>query len=368
MRDHAHRFHVAGRAYALLAALLTVFALTSCVPASKLTSQPEETSITAEVSPESSITEVAPPEETVTTAETIPPQTTAATTMPPVTEPPITTAQTSAPPVVTTIPPTPDPTVKGYYGYALLSESERATYEELSAGIKALQTEISLSLQPGKEEFFRALYALMADNPLFFHLPSTFQYALSNGTRVAYLQLDEYLYTAEQVQDMTTAVIARADQILAYLTPEMSTYERVKKLHDLLILNVSYDSTAQHKQNLYGALVGGKAVCEGYAESFQYLLSRAGIQSAMVTGKELAGNRDHAWNLVRMDDGNWYHVDTTWDDPVGAAPDYIGYKYFLVSDEVILKDHTIFPTVGTTEEKVYVNFYPLPSAPASYPQ
>ena len=40
----------------------------------------------------------------------------------------------------------------------------------------------------------------------------------------------------------------------------------------------------------------------------------------------------HAWNIVKVD-GQWYHLDTTWNDPVfsasaGDMSDYVSYKYF----------------------------------------
>ena len=64
-------------------------------------------------------------------------------------------------------------------------------------------------------------------------------------------------------------------------------------------------------------------VCEGYAQALQYLCELdGGISSRMVTG--YAPNGDHAWNLVRMDNGLNYLVDVTrmdgdWDSPGGLA-------------------------------------------------
>lgn len=39
----------------------------------------------------------------------------------------------------------------------------------------------------------------------------------------------------------------------------------------------------------------------------------------------------HAWNLVKID-GNWYHVDTTWED---GNPG----KYVSLTDDEMRKDH-----------------------------
>ena len=38
--------------------------------------------------------------------------------------------------------------------------------------------------------------------------------------------------------------------------------------------------------------------------------------------------------------GKWYHIDVTWDDPTPDQKGYIGYKYFLLSDQEMAKDHT----------------------------
>lgn len=51
-------------------------------------------------------------------------------------------------------------------------------------------------------------------------------------------------------------------------------------------------------------------VCESYANAFKAVCDEAGIPCIVVSGA------DHMWNYVQDDDGVWYAVDTTWDDPV----------------------------------------------------
>ena len=60
----------------------------------------------------------------------------------------------------------------------------------------------------------------------------------------------------------------------------------------------------------------------------------------------------HAWNLVRLDDGNWYWVDVTWDDAGGNNG--AAHTWFCLSDETFT-DH-ITDTPGS-----YAYLYELPS-------
>jgi transglutaminase/protease-like cytokinesis protein 3 len=71
-------------------------------------------------------------------------------------------------------------------------------------------------------------------------------------------------------------------------------------------------------QSVYSALVNGETVCAGYARAMQYLMQRLGIPCYYCTG--YAG-QNHAWNIVRLDDG-YYNVDVTWDDTPGGEYDY----------------------------------------------
>ena len=41
----------------------------------------------------------------------------------------------------------------------------------------------------------------------------------------------------------------------------------------------------------------------------------------------LVSSDTHMWNNIKMDDGDWYNLDLTWDD---ANDNRISYSYFLV--------------------------------------
>ena len=122
--------------------------------------------------------------------------------------------------------------------------------------------------------------------------------------------------------------------------PSMSQKEKVKALHDYLVLNTKYDRAAEGKLSMSPhfanqVIFEGYGVCDGYAEAFKILMNAAGIECKVMYGNTPYGL--HAWNQVRID-GAWYNIDVTWDDPDDGSK--VNYDYFCVSDATFLKDHT----------------------------
>lgn len=139
------------------------------------------------------------------------------------------------------------------------------------------------------------------------------------------------------------------------------TVEKLSKIHDYIALNVIYDSAllqlSESKDpqysysylsgfrgfNLEGALLDGKAVCDGITKAFMLLARMEGIECIRVTGKN-ADNVGHAWNKVRIGDV-WYNVDVTGDDilasgilPNGGIIETLAHDKFLVSDAFLVAE------------------------------
>ena len=95
-------------------------------------------------------------------------------------------------------------------------------------------------------------------------------------------------------------------------------FGRVAAIHAYLCRLLMYSEGTTEKDRAYAHSAAGvflsstkKVVCEGYAKAFKLLCKKANLESALIVGN--AGG-PHMWNYVRMDDGNWYLVDVTWDD------------------------------------------------------
>lgn len=205
-----------------------------------------------------------------------------------------------------------------------------------------------------------AVNALILDNPEFFYIDITKMYLLTNiTTRVfsttysvsigsnggSYLESD---FNSEQdVLDAMYDVETIKNNIISQANG--NTIEKIKVVHDYLVGTVEYDKSAGNAiYDSYGALINRRAVCEGYAKAFKYILDDMGIPCIIVCGTGTNSKNiteSHAWNYVLID-GNWYAMDVTWDDPVitgnvtdAEIPDDIKYAYFLKGSEEFFKNH-----------------------------
>lgn len=131
-----------------------------------------------------------------------------------------------------------------------------------------------------------------------------------------------------------------------YIKNYMTDYDKELVIHDYIINNCVYsysDDNDNSEYSAYGALVNGKAVCSGYAAAANLLLMCSGVESKIVTGVAThikngqSESENHAWNQVKIG-GEWYHLDVTWDDPVGDKNTLI-HEYFNINDNIIGEDH-----------------------------
>ena len=131
----------------------------------------------------------------------------------------------------------------------------------------------------------------------------------------------------------------KVDQVLAnIITPSMTTFQKVKAVNDYIVSNAKYgESTKSSPHSAHALLIEGQAVCQGYALLTYKMLNQIGVDVQYVVGV-VDGNVPHAWNLVKID-GKWYHLDTTWNDPLPNRVGTSSYDYFLVTDTQLKKDH-----------------------------
>ncbi|MCW1242004.1 S-layer homology domain-containing protein [Bacillus pretiosus] len=142
--------------------------------------------------------------------------------------------------------------------------------------------------------------------------------------------------TYRETKEQTEYVMKQAKAIVSSITQVgMDDHEKVKAIHDYVVKHISYD-TSYKAYTAYEALVNRSAVCQGYTLLTYQLLKEAGIENHFVVGT--GDGQPHAWNLVKIEN-KWYHLDTTFDDPVPDEQGRVTYSYFNLSDEQIARNH-----------------------------
>ncbi|MEK4227939.1 transglutaminase domain-containing protein [Solibacillus sp. FSL H8-0538] len=144
----------------------------------------------------------------------------------------------------------------------------------------------------------------------------------------------DYLTNAAQEQVVEQAVAS----IVASVKPAtMTDFEKVKFVNDYIVKNTVYsEATVTSAHSAFTILQEQKGVCQGYALLALKLLQALGMEALYITGEVYTGG--HAWNLVKVD-GDWYHLDTTWNDPVPDRGQGVRYEYFLANDTQMKQDH-----------------------------
>jgi len=231
------------------------------------------------------------------------------------------------------------------YAYSLLSEEQQENYDAIvkelydkrgmntkADGERGLTVKLKNHVR-SEEEIEELFYAVFDDHPEFFYLRSKYSW-FKIGNRFTRLSFF-YSWDAEERAVKATELEAAVSSLVTQ-AQGLSDAEAEQLFHDTLIEKNEYntaaasDSAAQSDayyaaSSPYAALCTGDAICGGYSRAFHLLLSRVGIPNTALI------NDDHAWSMVWLD-GEAYHVDVTWDDPVGVENGE-RHSYFNITDD-----------------------------------
>lgn len=144
----------------------------------------------------------------------------------------------------------------------------------------------------------------------------------------------KHTYTKEEQEELNKYV---DDFINKNITNNMSPKDQIKTIHDHIINNTTYDNlksenindTTYKSNTAYGVLKQGFGICSGYSDAMKLFLDKLNIINYKIS------NDEHIWNLVFLD-GEWLHLDLTWDDPVNDI-NMTRDNYFLITTDVLQK-------------------------------
>lgn len=212
------------------------------------------------------------------------------------------------------------------YGYNQLSAAEQQLYRDILEAAKSVRLKVDIDESVTDEMWVKVFGMVYNQEPELFWLSAA---RMAKG-RLWYWEVD-----TDIIASMQAEIDKKAGEIMGAVSG-MSDWDKLEYFHDYIVLHNNFvkddngDTTT-----IYSGFIGGNIQCSGYAKSMQYLCDLAGIESMVVVGSN-ENNESHAWNVIKVN-GDWYNLDTTWDDPILTEVDEtnVRHRYFLVPDEWI---------------------------------
>ncbi len=208
------------------------------------------------------------------------------------------------------------------------------------------------------------------------------KYVVNIGTG----RTDSYLRDkTASIDEQIAEYESKLEELVAEARTEAGSDTSVKNLakaaNDVVCEKVTYSfcddangkATEESKyiRTAYGALVNGKAVCEGYARLYKAVLNELGVNCELVSGYYIDGEafEPHMWNYVQDEEGRWYAVDVTMNDghrlQMGGIETTYD-KYFWQTYEIFAVDHFEDGIVSSVEyDMPYPELYRFWKTPTS---
>lgn len=214
-----------------------------------------------------------------------------------------------------------------------LTPAQAALRDALYTPVFCHQERIELPDKTTAEDVSAAMRSLMQDYPELFHLGKTytFGYYRNEPDYITWVE-PAYRMSAEEAASIRAVLYAQA-YLLADAFPD------AEALHDRLCELVTYGGDTDMRHTAPGALLDGRATCEGYAQALTLLYRMAGIPCGMISGTavDASGTASaHSWNIA--DINGLCLIDATWNDQ-----DALGLNthwYYGLSTGEMAVDHT----------------------------
>ena len=227
------------------------------------------------------------------------------------------------------------------FWFSQLNNEGKHAYNQILKEIYSMPERIAIN-RIDSNELDAVFHALMSDNPdLFFVGRKCVLRSVGNDT---WFSVD-YIVEKDDYKRMKTELDAVCEEVTASFTNPADQWQTELEIHDYIIDNCAYVLDEELGSTAYGVLVNGSGACEGYSKAAKLLLDKAGIENTIVSGyseSETSVGGPHMWNVVTLD-GEKYHLDCTWDDPVDESGEQTKtYIYFNVDDETLFRTHSDF--------------------------
>ena len=202
-----------------------------------------------------------------------------------------------------------------------------------------------------------------------YSLPYEISANFENETTTIPNLIVNYKMSKEEYDVAKSFCIKEMDRIIRKMDDSFSYVDKLLFIHDYFVQNFSYQlkdtktndtntndtntddtntddtntddtNTKDTNADMYRFFKYGCGVCQAYTLAYKGILNRLGIENTVAISD--VGN--HIWNVAKLEDGSYYHIDCTQDDPLYeydnseyALPGFVSHNLFLLSDEKMLE-------------------------------
>jgi len=214
----------------------------------------------------------------------------------------------------------------------------------------ALETSIDVShFRMDPMDFYQQYNRMLNMNPEYFYVNGGYTYYHRDG--IITILMPNYRYPLSSIPNRVKKFEAAVDEVVAYASQSSTQVGQLLRTFDYFCGNFEYDLTYTNYRpdELFAT---GTGVCNAYTLAYGAVLNRLGFTHETTTSRAM----NHIWNLVKVG-GKWYHIDSTWGDPVPDMPLRVNHKNFLRSDAGITETgHYAWETGITASSTKYDNF------------
>ena len=229
------------------------------------------------------------------------------------------------------------------YYRSTLTAAEQELYDIIATAIGGFAPSVEGIRDFSSQELFEVTEFVVYDHPEYFWFDGEIYAQTTTLGSATQVDLEfSYTMTPEEAAEMQLSIRSATDSYLENMA-DLDDREKVEYVYHRLGTDTLYD-LGHNDQSFCTVLLDHVGLCAGYSRSMQYILSRAGLDILYLTGTDLNGE-PHSWNVVKVD-GNWYHTDATWGDPLVQGGDpgdgsNQTFAYLFLSTDEVLQNHVI---------------------------
>ncbi len=212
--------------------------------------------------------------------------------------------------------------------------NEQTAIERMIQGFEVFADSIDISDLNISPSSLSMLFSHATKNsPYLFYVDKKLTYTYREGGDVIKI-LPKYNMTEEEAEKSIEFCKSEVKKMADFALLGNNELQRLLLAHDLICTRYTYDLTLE-SNNIYKFIKEGKGTCQGYTWTYMAVLRELGIECEYVASDSI----EHIWLKVKID-GEWYHSDVTWDDPVGSETENtaVSRRHILFSDAKAGKD------------------------------